>query len=149
MEDIINAFGIDGRLIVIQIINFAILMAALGYFLYTPILNLLRDRADQIATGITDAEAAAVAKASAEVAKASVLTEAHQAAAEVHTRAKSAAEVTALEIIAAAEVIAQAAKVKALAEAEQLKASAIKASEAEIVKTAVLAAEKILREKSA
>ena len=149
MEAIITAFGIDGRLILVQVINFAILMGALGYFLYTPILNLLRDRAEKIVAGIKDAEAAAVARASAEVEKAAVLTEAHHAAAEVNARAKSAAEITAAEIVAAAETAGQAAKAKAAAEAEQLKTAAIKASEAEIVKTAVLAAEKILREKSA
>ena len=149
MENIITAFGIDVRLIIVQIINFTILMVALGYFLYTPILNLLREREEKIATGIKDAEAAAVAKASAEVEKAAVLTEAHQAAAEVNTRAKAAADVTAAEIVRAAEAVAAAAKAKAVVDAEQLKAAAIKASEAEIAKTAILAAEKILREKTA
>ncbi len=149
MEAIITAFGIDGRLILVQVINFAILMAALGYFLYTPILNLLRDREEKIVAGIKDAEAAAVAKAQAEVEKAAVVTAAHQTAAEVNARAKASAEVTAAEIVAAAETAGAAAKAKAAAEAEQLKVAAIKASEAEIVKTAVLAAEKILRTKSA
>lgn len=149
MEAIINAFGIDARLIVVQVINFVILMAALGYFLYTPILNLLRDREEKIVAGIKDAEAAAAAKASAGVEKAAVLTAAHLAAAEVNTRAKSAADVIAATIMADAETVAQAAKAKAVIEVEQLKAAAIKASEAEIAKTAILAAEKILREKSA
>lgn len=149
MEDIINTFGIDARLITIQIINFVILMGALGYFLYNPVLNLLRDREEKIALGIKDAEAAAAAKASAETEKAVVLTAAHQAAAEVSARAKSAAEVTASEIIAKAETAAHAAQVKAMLDAEQLKAAAIKASEAEIAKTAILAAEKIIRAKSA
>lgn len=149
MEAIIAAFGIDVHLIIVQIINFTILMVALGYFLYTPVLNLLREREEKIAAGIKDADAAAVAKASAEVEKAAVLTEAHHAAAEVNARAISAAEVTAAEIVTAAETVAQAAKAKAVVEAEQLKAAAIKASEAEIAKTAILAAEKILREKTA
>lgn len=149
MEAIINAFGIDVHLIIIQIINFTILMVALGYFLYTPVLNLLREREEKITAGIRDAEAAAVAKASAEAEKAVVLTEAHHAAAEVNNRAKAAAEVTGAEIVAAAEAVAQAAKAKAVVEAEQLKAAAIKASEAEIAKTAILAAEKILRAQSA
>ncbi len=149
MEAIVEAFGIDGHLILVQIINFAILMVALAYFLYTPILNMLRDREEKIAAGIRDAEAAAVAKASAEEEKKVVLTDAHKKATEVSTRAKAAAEVTAAEIVSAAETAAAAAKVKAQAEADQLKAAAIKASEAEIAKTAILAAEKILREKSA
>jgi F-type H+-transporting ATPase subunit b len=148
MEAIINAFGIDVHLIIVQIINFTILMVALGYFLYTPILNMLRDREEKIAAGIKDAEAAAVAKASAEEEKKVVLTDAHKAAAEVGARAKVTAEVAAAEIVAAAEAAAHAAKAKAVIEAEQLKAAAIKASEAEIAKTAILAAEKILREKA-
>ena len=148
MEAIINAFGIDVHLIIVQIINFTILMVALGYFLYTPILNMLRDREEKIAAGIKDAEAAAVAKASAEEEKKVVLTDAHKAAAEVGARAKVTAEVAAAEIVAAAEAAAHAAKAKAVVEAEQLKAAAIKASEAEIAKTAILAAEKILREKA-
>jgi F-type H+-transporting ATPase subunit b len=149
MEAIIAAFGIDVHLIIVQIINFTILMVALGYFLYTPVLNLLRDREEKIAAGIKDTEAAAAAKASAEVEKAAVLTEAHHAAADVNARAKVTAEVAAAEIVAAAEAVAHAAKAKAVVEAEQLKAAAIKASEAEIAKTAILAAEKILRAKSA
>jgi F-type H+-transporting ATPase subunit b len=148
MEAIVEAFGIDAHLIIVQIVNFAILMAALGYFLYTPILNMLRDREEKIAAGIRDAEAAAVAKASAEEEKKVVLTDAHKAAAEVGARAKATAETTAAEILAAAETAAAAAKAKAAVEAEGLKADAIKASEAEIAKTAILAAEKILREKS-
>jgi F-type H+-transporting ATPase subunit b len=148
MENIIAAFGIDVHLIFVQIINFTILMVALGYFLYTPVLNLLREREEKIAAGIKDAESAATAKASAEVEKAAVLTEAHHAAADVNARAKAAAEVTGAEIVAAADASAQATKAKAVVEAEQMKASAIKASEAEIAKTAILAAEKILREQS-
>ena len=149
MENIINAFGIDVHLIIVQIINFVILMAALGYFLYTPILNLLREREGKIAAGIKDAEAAAVAKASAEAEKKVVLSEAHLAASEVNSRAKASAEATAAEIVTAAEAAAEAVKAKGVAEANQLKAAALKASEGEIAKTAILAAEKILREKSA
>ena len=121
MEAIINAFGIDVHLIIVQIINFTILMVALGYFLYTPVLNLLREREEKITAGIRDAEAAAVAKASAEAEKAVVLTEAHHAAAEVNNRAKAAAEVTGAEIVAAAEAVAQAAKAKAVESIRNLK----------------------------
>jgi F-type H+-transporting ATPase subunit b len=148
MEDIINAFGIDLRLITIQIVNFAILMGALLYFLYNPILNLLREREEKIVAGIKDAEAAAVAKASAESEKKAVLATAHQDASEVSARAKSAAEAQAAAIMAVAEEAARARKVKAEAEAEQLKQAAIAASEAAIAKTAVLAAEKILRQRA-
>jgi len=145
MEEIIKAFGIDGRLIIIQIVNFAILMVALGYFLYNPILNLLRDREEKIAQGIRDAEAAAVARATADAEKQVVLTNAHTEAGEVNTRAKLAAEVTAAGIVSAAQEKAEGVMRDAAKKAELLREQIEKEAETEIAKTAILAAEKVLR----
>jgi F-type H+-transporting ATPase subunit b len=149
MEDIIKAFGIDGKLIIVQLVNFGILMAALVYFLYNPILNLLRDREEKIVQGIKDAEAAAQAKASADAEKKVILTEAHVEATAVNARAKSAADVTASDILAKAQTDAAAVIADAAVKAQQLKAQAERDSAAEIAKTAILAAEKILSQKSA
>jgi F-type H+-transporting ATPase subunit b len=143
MEDIINAFGIDS-----QIINFAILLVALVYFLYNPILNLLREREEKIAAGIKDAEAAAKAKADADIEKKAILTEAHTEAGAVNARAKVSADTTANEILAKAQTSAAAVLADAAVKAEQLKAQAQHESEAEIAKTAILAAEKILKAQS-
>lgn len=149
MEEIVKAFGIDGRLIIIQIVNFAILMVALGYFLYNPILNLLRDREEKIAQGIRDAEAAARAKADADVEKQAVLTAAHTEASEVNNRAKVAAEDVAAGIVRTAQDKAEAVMRDAAKKAELLREQVAKEAEAEIAKTAILAAEKILRGKAA
>ena len=83
MESLIQAFGIDLRLIVIQIINFAVLAAALSYFLYKPVLKLLKDREDKITQGMSDAEQAAKAREMAEEDRKVVLKEAHKEAEEV------------------------------------------------------------------
>ena len=149
MEEIIKAFGIDGHLILIQIINFGILMAALVYFLYNPILNLHAAREEKIVQGIKDAEAAAVAKASADAEKKVILTDAHVEATAVNARAKAAADVTASDILAKAQTDAAAVIADAGVKAQQLKAQAERDSAAEIAKTAILAAEKILSQKSA
>jgi len=148
MDAIISAFGIDGRLIVIQLVNFAILMGALGYFLYTPILNALKTREEKIAEGIADAEAAAVARAGAETEKGEILTAAHASAEEIATRAKTAATEQAEVIMSEAEKKAADALKNAEVAAEQLRAKVQKEAEAEIAKTAVLAAEKVLRERA-
>jgi F-type H+-transporting ATPase subunit b len=148
MEDIINAFGIDVRLIIIQIVNFTILMVVLGYFLYKPILKMLADREAKIKQGITDAEAAAVALSQAEVEKKAILTTAHASAEEVAQRAKAAGEVAATSIVAKAEDEAAQVLKSAALKAEQLRAQVQKEAEAEIAKTAILAAEKILQEKN-
>jgi F-type H+-transporting ATPase subunit b len=145
MEQLIEAFGIDVRLITIQIINFLILLGLLSYFLYKPVLKLLADREAKIAQGIQDAEAAAAAKHDAEAEKQRIVAAAHHDAEAVAARAKVHADATtAAAVTAAAE---QAAGIIANAEAAsvELKAKALKESEAEVAKVAILAAEKILR----
>ncbi len=148
MEEIIKAFGIDGRLIVIQIVNFTILMSILGYFLYTPILNLLKEREEKIAKGIKDAEDAAKAKADADVQKQAVLTAAHDEARDINGRAKVAADEKAAGIVGDAEekanAIVKSAELRAVEVADGIK----KEAEGEIAKTAILAVEKLLREKA-
>jgi len=148
MEQIIEAFGIDIRLIIIQIVNFAILMGALVYFLYNPILNLLKNREDKIREGIENAELAAKALANAETEKGEILTAAHASAAEIATRAKATATERAGVIVSDAEAKAAQAIKNAEVAAEQLRTKIQKEAEAEIAKTAVLAAEKVLRERS-
>lgn len=146
MEQIIEAFGIDQRLIIIQIINFAILMAALGYFLYKPVLKLLADREAKIAQGLKDAEAAAVAKTEADAEKAAVLAAAHKDAEAVHERAKAAADATANDIVSGANAKAAELMKAAEVKGEALKAQALKESEKEVAQLAILATEKMLRE---
>jgi F-type H+-transporting ATPase subunit b len=147
MEEIVKAFGIDGRLIIIQLINFGILMAALGYFLYTPILKMLAERAEKIAQGLKDAETAAQAKAEASLEKQNILTQAHLSAEEINQRAKAAADQEAAGIVSGA----QAKAVQVLEDAEKkrelIKEQARQESEKEIAQLAVLAAEKVLRSK--
>ncbi len=148
MEQIIHAFGIDGRLILIQIINFGILMAALGYFLYNPILNVLKSREEKIAEGVADAEAAALARINAEAEKQDILTKAHEEAHAVVLRATDAAVAESGVLIKDAEHKAAAALAEAAVKAKQLTDEATRQAEAEIAKTALLAAEKILREQA-
>ena len=148
MEQIIAAFGIDARLIVIQIINFVILMAALGYFLYTPILNMLKAREETITQGIKDAEAAAAAKSAAESEKATILTAAHGEAKEIEARATAAAAEKASALTSEADAKADQIVKKAEAEAIELKKKIERESEAEVTKLALLAAEKVMRERT-
>lgn len=148
MDQIISAFGIDAKLIIIQLINFGILMVALGYFLYKPILRLLDERAEKIAQGLKDAESAAAAKAEAADEKKAVIAAAQAEAAEVAKRAKAAAESQANTIMSEASGKAGQVLKDAELKSEQIKAQALKESEKEIANLAVLAAEKVLRERA-
>lgn len=148
MDQIIHAFGIDARLIIIQLVNFGLLMVVLGYFLYKPVLKLLADREAKIAQGLKDAEDAAKAKAEAGVEKQAILSAAHADAGEVANRAKKAAEDKAGEITKNAEDKAAQLLADAEAKRELIKEQARKESEKEIAQVAILAAEKVLKERA-
>lgn len=147
MEEIIHAFGIDWHLIVIQMVNFGLLAVALWYFLYTPVLAILADREAKLKQGVEDAEAAGVARKSADAEKNTLIAHAHTEATEIVTRASAHAAEKAAQI--AAEATAQAARAleDAKLSAEELRAKVRKESEAEVAQAAILAAEKILNER--
>lgn len=146
MESLIEAFGIDIRLITIQVINFVVLAAVLSYFLYKPILNLLAEREAKIKQGLEDASNAKKALDGAEEEKKQILTKAQTDASEVEKRAELHAHEREAVILAEANEAAADKVRQAEARAENIKQEALKQSEAEVAKVAVLAAEKILRQ---
>lgn len=148
MEQLLHAFGIDVKLITIQIINFLVLAGLLTYFLYKPILKLLQEREETIKKGIVDAEAAAVAKASAVDEKRMVLEQAQTEAQAIETRATAYTKQKEAEILQHAKDSAQVIIADAQVKSEQLKTRVIKESEAEIAQLAILATEKMLREQN-
>lgn len=147
MEGILTTFGIDSRLIIIQIFNFVLLAAALWYFLYTPVLQLLNERQEKIKKGVADAESAEHKLAEADAEKQQIISFAHKEADEINTRARAHADEKSTEIITNAEQKATAIVVDAGHKGEEAKARAHKESEAEIAKLAVLAAEQVLLKK--
>lgn len=56
MEELLEKLGIDWRLLIAQIVNFAILFVILRKFLYRPVLAMLAERGERIAKGLADAE---------------------------------------------------------------------------------------------
>ena len=148
MDQLIHAFGINLKLIITQIINFVLLAGILTYFLYKPLLTMLNTREEKISQGIKDAEAAATAKATADEEKRKILAAAQQRAEEMNTNAKQYAEEEAEEIVTIAHQKAATLLKDAEAKAKAAHDQAIDASEAEIAKLAILAAEKVLTERT-
>ena len=56
--ELINALGIDIKILVAQLINFGILLFVLMWFFYKPILRMLDERSKKIERGVLDAEKA-------------------------------------------------------------------------------------------
>lgn len=148
MDSLISAFGIDIKLIIVQVINFVVLAAALTYLLYKPVLKILSEREEKIKQGVADAEAAGQAKENAEAERKEIVGAAHQEAEAVGKRAGEHAKEIGDNIVRYAEEKAAASIEAAREKGEALKEQARKESEAEIARIAVLAAEKLLKEKA-
>ncbi|MEX0930762.1 MAG: F0F1 ATP synthase subunit B [Candidatus Paceibacterota bacterium] len=147
MEQLFTAFGIEAELIVIQIINFVVLLSVLSYLLYKPVLKILNEREVKITQGIKDAEEAAVARESAEESRREVLQTAHKEAEEINTRAKVYADEKAGGIVTEAQSKADRVIAEANEKTELMKQQARAESESEIARLAILAAERVISEK--
>lgn len=147
MAELFAAFGINWKLLLVQAFNFGLLLAALWYFLYTPVLKMIDDRRMKIAEGVQNAEAAARRLAEAKTEGDGIVGAASREAEGIVAAARTRAEGKADEIVKSAESRAAASLKDAAARAEEAKRQALKESEREIARAAMLAAEKILREK--
>lgn len=148
MGALADVFGIDWKLLIIQLINFGVLLGALSYFLYRPILSLLDERKKIIEKGVADAEAAAEARASADTERKETIGKAvSEASLIIDSAKKEASKKGAAMVHEASEKGAQMVK-DAQAAAEEEKRKKIKEAEQEIAKMIVLGIEKTVREKN-
>ncbi|MBC8465086.1 MAG: F0F1 ATP synthase subunit B [Parcubacteria group bacterium] len=58
MNPIVESFHIDAGLLIAQVINFAIVLAVLYFFVVKPLTNVLEERANKVEKGIADAKEA-------------------------------------------------------------------------------------------
>ncbi len=149
MSELFAAFGVEWKLLLVQAVNFVVLLSVLTYLLYKPILKVIDDRQQKIADGVRDAEAAARSLAEAKTTSDSMKGEAGREAEGIIATARVRAEERGVEIVQSAEARAAATLKDAAERAEEAQREALKKSEKEIARAAVLAAEKILRQKSA
>ena len=145
MSDLFAAFGIDWRLLVINLINFGLLLAALWYFLYEPLTSMLETRRRKMAQGVADAEEAKRQLSEIEGSRADMLAKAGSEADEVIASARVAAQQKGQEIVSASEASAQALLKDAEAQAIELKREAIEQSKQEVAKLIVLGMEKMTK----
>ncbi|OGG74110.1 ATP synthase F0 subunit B [Candidatus Kaiserbacteria bacterium RIFCSPLOWO2_01_FULL_54_20] len=147
MSELFAAFGINWKLLLVQAFNFGLLLAVLWYFLYRPVLKMIDDRRQKIAEGVQNSEAAARRLLEAKTEGEGIVGAASREAEGLVATARARAEERAAEIVKTAEVQAESALADARARGEEAKRQTLKESEREIARAAMLAAEKILREK--
>jgi len=146
MESLLDAFGIDGKLLVAQLVNFGVLFVALTWLLYKPVMKTLDERAAKIAQGVEDAEIASEKAAHADEEAAKVVKGAETEAEGIVSSARDLAGSEKSRIMKEAEARAAQVAADAEARAEETAAKALRDSEKEVARLAVLAAERVLRE---
>lgn len=147
MDQLFEAFGIDWKLLIAQAVNFGILFVALWLLLYKPVLKVLDERAKKIAQGVEDAERATEKLKGADTEAAAVVAKADTEASNILAAARDAAGTERARLVKDAEARAAAIETEAEARAKEASAKALRESEKEIARLAVLAAEKAMREK--
>ncbi len=145
MGDLIHAFGIDWKLMIAQAVNFVILVVVLGYFVYGPVMRILKERVQKIAQGLTDAEAARVEREAVAAERSGIVAEAHHEGEKIVARAQDEGKHERNAIIKSAQDRATQIAKEAEHAAAEAQRQALKASESEVARLAILAAEKILR----
>jgi F-type H+-transporting ATPase subunit b len=149
MQALFGAFGLNVSLLIAQAVNFAVLMVALWYFLYKPINKVLEERRKKVAQGVEDANRAAEKLASADEEASHKVRGAETEAEGIVASARDAATTERTRIVHEAEARAAALQADAEARAKESAARALRESEKEVARLAILAAEKVLREKAA
>lgn len=148
MEQLLDAFGIDWKLLLAQAVNFGVLLAVLTYLLYKPLLKTLDERAEKVAKGVRDAEEAATALATADEEAKGRVKAADTEAQGIVASARQSATAEKARIVQDAESRAKSIADDAEARAKETAAKALRESEQEVARLAVLAAEKVLRQKA-
>lgn len=87
-----NAFGINGKIILAQIINFAVLLFILNKIGYGPIKKFVEERTAKIEEGVKNAEEATKALAQAKTEQESILVAARKEAAQIIETAQAKAK---------------------------------------------------------
>jgi len=145
MEQIFGVFGVEWKMLLVQMANFGLLLAILWRFLYKPLTRLIEERRMQIIEGVANAERAETALKDAHAKKSEILTKATLEAEEVVTAARKAAKEKEAQILKEAEERHERILMEASLKGEELKREALEESREGIARLIVLGAEKTLR----
>lgn len=130
--------------IIFQLINFSVVLGALTYLLYKPILKIFKDRSDKIEAGQKAAEENLATQNKIEEYKAKVKKEAEKKAAQILEEATQAAEKRKAEVVAQAKKDAKAEKAKAQEEITAQKKQLMTKAQAEMRAAVMEVAKKVI-----
>jgi F-type H+-transporting ATPase subunit b len=130
--------------ILLQMLNFGVVVGLLTYLLVKPVRKMLEERAEKIAAGQKAAEAALREKSSIDSLKAEVEREAKAEAKKILAAARKEAEVRKEELMAEVKAEVQKARDKAVKSIETERKAALEGMHAEFEKAVLAVAESVI-----
>ncbi len=143
--EILHAFGVEWKLLAIQALNFSIVFFVLFRYAYKPITAILDKRASEIAQGVAAAESAQKEAAEIAASKDGILLAAREEGGKIAEDLRKEGLLTQHQIVHDAQTMSESILAESHAKASEERAHLLREAEKEIAKTAILAAEKILR----
>ena len=144
MDSLISTFHIDWKLIVAQMVNFAIVFFVLYHYAVKPIGKLMDERKGEIAKGLTNAKENAATLANTKTEYEKALAEARREGADIVAVAKKDAEVEKARILASAKSDADMLIAQGKQTLEAEKAKMLESAKGELAAIVVKATEKVL-----
>jgi len=132
--------------LIVQIINFAILLVVLRAWVYKPLMGMMQKRHEAIEKGLEDARVAAEARENAEKDAAAIITEAQSKTAQMIREATEKAESANREIKASSEAELAKARESALAEIAIERDRLLSDLRGQVTTLAIAAAQKLIGE---
>ncbi len=146
MSELFSAFGVNWTLLGAQAVNFAIVLVALWYFLYKPVLATLAKRQEYVAKSVEEAKQVEALFARADGEAEARVRAADAEAEEIVATARELATTEKTRLVKEAEARAAAVAHDASARAAETIERARRESDRDVARLAVLAAEKVLKE---
>ena len=147
--EILHAFGVEWKLLAIQALNFSVVLFVLYRYAYTPISTILAKRETEIAKGVAAAQAAQEEAQATAAAKEGILIAAREEGGKIVDELRKQGFESQHKIVHQAQEMSQTILAEAQSKAQEERAHLLRESEKEIAKTALLAAEKIMRAQKA
>ena len=144
MSKILDVFGIDWRLLAVNIVNFGILLYLLKRFAYGPIMSALEARRQKVSEGVRNADLAERKLKKIEASQDEILTKAGKEADALLARGREAGMAREKELILEGEAAVTSLIKDAESQAKEMKAQAIAESREEVAKLIVLGMEKTM-----
>ncbi len=145
MDSILQIFAVDWKILLVNIFNFTVLVIALSYLLYGPVIKLLDERRKKIEQGLKKAEEAEQEMQRVKSEEKEILAKAQSKAQETVSQAQELAKKEKEEILQEAQSKALTTVAMAKRQAEEEKKAIMQEAKEELAKEAVLLAEKILK----